>query len=75
MKKTDKFKELSVKSPDELSKVIHDSRKELMNLRFQKVSSELKNTSRVKVVRRTIAQVKTVLNTPKLANKLGEKNA
>lgn len=73
MKKTDRFKELSTKSADELAKVIHDNRKELFNFRFKKQSGELTATHGIKNARRTIAQVKTVLNASKASKKLGGK--
>lgn len=37
-------------------------KKELFNLRFQKVLGELKNTSRFSVVRKNIARIKTALS-------------
>jgi len=42
---------------DELTKL----RKEQFNLRFQKATGQLERTARVRVVRRTIAQINTVL--------------
>ena len=53
--------ELRDKKVEELKKMILDLRKELFNLRFQKSGSQLKNTSRVRTVRRTIARIKTIL--------------
>ena len=37
-------------------------KKSLMNLRFQKSSGQLENTSRINKVRKLIARMKTVLN-------------
>lgn len=53
--------ELRDKKVDELKKIVLDLRKELFNLRFQASSSQLKNTARVRQVRRDIARIKTVL--------------
>jgi ribosomal protein L29 len=36
-----------------------------MNLRFQKVTGELKNLSRIRVVRRSIAMINTLINAKK----------
>ena len=37
-------------------------RREQFNLRFQKASGQLENTARVRLVRRDIARLKTVLH-------------
>lgn len=60
-----KIKELKVKKSAELKKIILDLKKELFNLRFQKAAGNLKNTARVKQVRRTVARVRTLLNQEK----------
>ncbi|MDB5368758.1 MAG: ribosomal protein [Roseomonas sp.] len=49
------------KTPDELKTMLLDLRKEQFNLRFQRATGQLEAVSRVKVVRRDIARVKTVL--------------
>ena len=56
--------ELRGKSRDELNALLLDSKKELLNLRFQQASGEMENTSRFKVVRRTVARIRTVMNQP-----------
>jgi len=48
-------------TPDELTDKMRDLRKEAFNLRFQKASGQLENTSRVRQVRRDIARMKTVM--------------
>ena len=53
--------ELRGKSIDELSDSLRELRKEAFNLRFQSASGQLENTARVRVVRRDIARIKTVL--------------
>lgn len=57
-----KNEDLRQKSDDELRKALMDLRKEQFNLRFQKESGQLENTSRLRHVRRDIARVKTHLN-------------
>lgn len=46
---------------EELQEQLEDFYQELFNLRFQKVSGRLTNTSRPRQVRRDIARVKTIL--------------
>ena len=46
---------------DELESELDTLTKETFNLRFQKISGQLENTSRVRVVRRDIARIKTIL--------------
>ena len=65
-----KIADVRAKSPDELKAMLMDLRKEQFNLRFQRATGQLEAVSRIKVVRRDIARVKTVLgqlapNSPK----------
>lgn len=46
---------------DELKDAVAALKKEQFNLRFQKASGQLEATGRVKVVRRDIARINTVL--------------
>ena len=62
-----KHADLRAKSVDELKELLHDLRKEGLNLRFQQASGQLENTARVREVRRTIARVKYLLGTEKAA--------
>jgi len=48
-------------SPDQLGDRLLELKKEQFNLRFQRASGQLENTARVKVVRRDIARIKTIL--------------
>lgn len=52
--------DLRTKSADELADQLLSLKKEQFNLRFQRASGQLENTSRVREVRRQIARVKTV---------------
>jgi large subunit ribosomal protein L29 len=47
-------------SPDQLDEQLVRLKKEQFNLRFQRASGQLENTSRVREVRRDIARIKTV---------------
>ncbi|MEO0760678.1 MAG: 50S ribosomal protein L29 [Pseudomonadota bacterium] len=54
--------ELRGKTPDELRETLETLRKEAFNLRFQQATGQLENTGRVRIVRRDVARVKTILN-------------
>ena len=54
--------ELRGKTADELTDELMSLRKEQFNLRFQRATGQLNNTSRVRTVRRDIARIKTLLN-------------
>jgi large subunit ribosomal protein L29 len=49
------------RSVDELDDGLAKLKKEQFNLRFQRANGQLENTSRVRVVRREIARIQTVL--------------
>ena len=55
-----KIADLRVKTEDELSTQLADLKREAFNLRFQAATSQLEKPSRVREVRRTIAQIKTL---------------
>lgn len=55
-------KELNGKTPDQLKDQLVALKKEAFNLRFQQATGQLENTARMRVVRRDVARVKTVLN-------------
>jgi len=46
---------------EELRAKIADAREEMMKLRFQQVTGQLTDTSRLKVLRRDIARMETIL--------------
>lgn len=54
--------DLRDKTPDQLRDDLASLKKEAFNLRFQKATGQLENTSRMQVVRRDAARVKTILN-------------
>jgi large subunit ribosomal protein L29 len=57
-----KIDELKNKTIDQLKSILIDLKKEAFNLRFQKANGQLENTSRVKVVKRSVARVLTLIN-------------
>ena len=57
-----KASELNGRSIEELNGELADLKKEQFNLRFQKATNQLENTSRVRQVRRDIARVRTIVN-------------
>ena len=61
MKSKQFMEELRNKSVEELNADLVAAKKELFNLRFQNATNQLENTSRIKVVKRNIARIKTVL--------------
>ena len=60
-----KTAELRAKTPDQLQESLLELRKEQFNFRFQKTTGKIENTSRIRVVRRDIAKIKTLLNEAK----------
>ena len=46
---------------DQLDDEVLKLKKEQFNLRFQRATGQLENTSRVRVIRRDIARIRTVL--------------
>ena len=56
-----KIGDIRAKSADELNSMLLDLRKEQFNLRFQRASGQLENVSRIRIVRRDIAKIMTVL--------------
>ena len=54
--------ELRDKTPDQLRDQLTQLKKEAFNLRFQAATNQLENTARMRVVKRSIARVKTILN-------------
>ena len=56
--KADDFR---AKSADELAVQLTDLKKEQFNLRFQRANGQVENTGRIRVLRRDIARIQTVL--------------
>jgi large subunit ribosomal protein L29 len=60
MAKQSKPADLRAKTTDELSTMVLDLQKEQFNLRFQRATGQNEGVSRVRVIRRDIARVKTI---------------
>jgi large subunit ribosomal protein L29 len=56
-------------SEDDLAKQLHELLKEQFNLRMQKGTGQLSRPARVKVVRRDIARIKTVMTERKTGSR------
>jgi large subunit ribosomal protein L29 len=56
-----KAADVRAKTDDELKAELEALGKEAFNLRFQRASGQLENTSRVRQVRRDIARIRTLL--------------
>jgi large subunit ribosomal protein L29 len=57
-----KLEEIRKMSADEMQGKLSDTREELMKLRFQQVTGQLTDTSRLRQLRRDIARMETILN-------------
>ena len=53
--------DIRAKSADQLSDMLLELRREQLNLRFQRATGQAEGVARVRVVRRDIARVKTIL--------------
>ena len=56
-----KAEEIRKKTIDQLKTELQNLYKESFNLRFQKSSGQLENTSRIFMVRKLIARIKTIM--------------
>jgi len=62
-----KIEEVRKLSVEELRSKITDARDELMKLRFQQVSGQLTDTSRLRLLRRNVARMETVVKEAELS--------
>ena len=60
MKAKQRLSDIKVMTEDQLSDEVLNLKKEQFNLRFQRATGQLENSSRVRVVRRDIARAMTV---------------
>ena len=68
-----KTKEIKNLSSAEILTKLADMRQEYMNLRFQIITGQLTDTSRLKIARRQIARFETILHERELAEEEGTK--
>jgi len=59
----------------QIEEALMDARHELLNLRFQTITGQLTDTSRIRVVRRDIARMETILREKQLAKMAEESEA
>jgi large subunit ribosomal protein L29 len=57
-----KAKEIREMQVEQLRSKLSDTREELMKLRFQQVTGQLTDSSRLRILRRDIARMETILN-------------
>ncbi|MBN9597883.1 MAG: 50S ribosomal protein L29 [Afipia sp.] len=55
-----KIEDIRAMSPDQMDEAVLNLKKERFNLRFQRATGQLENTSRLREARRDIARIKTV---------------
>lgn len=60
--KSTKTSELRNLKAGEIESKLSDAREELMKLRFQQVTGQLTDTSRLRILRRDIARMQTILS-------------
>ena len=64
--KARELKELKSSNPQELAVKLGDLKEELFNLRFQLATGQLENPMRIKQVKKSIAQIKTIMREAEL---------
>jgi len=60
-----KVQELHHKTDSELKDMLLQSKREALNLRFQKANGQLESPAQVRAVRKTVARLKTIINQKK----------
>ena len=64
--KARELQEIKLNSPQDLNLKLNDLKTELFNLRFQLATGQLENPMRIKEVKKSIAQIKTILRVEEL---------
>ncbi len=59
--KARELKELRANTPQDLKVKLNDLKAELFNLRFQLATGQLENPMRIREVKKSIAQIKTII--------------
>ncbi len=65
-----KMSEMRDMTSDELLKLLEDHREGLFNLRFQNAKNRIENPYKMKIMKKDIARILTLLTERKRANKL-----
>ena len=69
MKTNQRVSDLKAMTVDQLNEELVKLKKEQFNLRFQRATGQLENTSRVRAVRRDIARIQTVASVKRADSK------
>ena len=64
-----KIKEIKKKTKDELIKDLDKFKKDLFNLRFQKINSQITNSSKINTIKKTLARINTTIKNEKYDQK------
>ena len=64
-----KKKEIKKQSKDEIIKNIDKLKKDLFNFRFQKINSQITNSSKINTIKKTLARINTIIKNEKHAQK------
>lgn len=64
--KARELKEIKGNDPQDLNVKLNDLKAELFNLRFQLATGQLENPMRIREVKKSIAQIKTILREEEL---------
>ncbi|MBV7274643.1 50S ribosomal protein L29 [Clostridium thailandense] len=64
--KANELRELKQNGPQDLHAKLNDLKGELFNLRFQLATGQLENPMRIREVKKSIAQIKTILREEEL---------
>ena len=67
-KASSKADDFRAKTPDELNTQLSGLKKEQFNLRFQRANGQAENTGRIRVLRRDIARIQTILTEQRRAS-------
>ena len=66
-----KAADIRAMSPDQMDDAVLNLKKERFNLRFQRATGQLENTSRLREARRDIARIKTIAAQQRAKKKQG----
>ena len=64
-----KIKEIKKKTKDELIKDLDKFKKDLLNFRFQKINSQITNSSKINTIKKTLARINTTIKNEKYDQK------
>ncbi len=64
-----KTEDLRTKSDDELSEALLNAKKESFNLRFRRANGQVEQTHQMRILRRDVAKIKTLLGERRRAAK------